>query len=229
MAITFDTSGNATQGSVLPTVEVAFTPGAGDNMVLIAVHAVNRAGYTSSGVVYDPAGSNVSMTLLDTEVTPVSYHLAVYILTDGSIAKSTEKTIRGTLTSGSARQVLVVNSFTADDVLAYVSGSASSSADTAGVITQTVSTAIGDMVVDAIAALSETPTPDASQTARGENGDGYLRTSSKVAAGSSEDMEWTVGTNRALAQIAIVLREGGGGGSAVPLIGPGLLSSGLIL
>lgn len=224
MAVAFDNSAVTYSGSVLASIDQSFTPGSGSDMVILAAHWVHRGGRTSSSVVYDPAGSNVAFTKLGNQTWEISagsgtiYDLALYILKDANISKSTAKIIRAT-NNDSARQGILVASFTGVDQTTST-GTLQLDKDEAATgttVSNSVSSSTGDMVVDflAMGTVGTLPVEDVSQT---EFSGVPLNMNSTAGSGSYEagaasvSMGWSWSGSRNYNWLGVNLLQAGGGG-----------------
>ena len=119
MAVAFDVGAKAeTADGDGSTIDVSFTPGSGSNMVIIVQGLGATANKTVASVQYDPGGGDqADFTFID-DVTQSSTDLhttGFFILKDVDIVKSTAKTIRGTINSGTCWLGIGVASFTGVD------------------------------------------------------------------------------------------------------------------
>jgi len=213
MAVTFGLVASAAQESVVNTIELSITPGSDSDMVLVAFHAVNRTTFRSGSVIYDPAGANVAFTSLGSITHPTSnYDFEAYILLDANIVNGVEKTIRGVVaSSGTARQSLIVASFSGVDqatAVAHAVASLASAASTATSFSSVVSSATGNLVVDGVMVVAESPTVGAGQTQQGAvtQSANYARISTEAGAASTA-MSWATSGSRQHAQLAFSLPQ----------------------
>ena len=146
MAVAYDTGVSNGITSIGASVDVSITTASGSNMVLIAVHAVHRTGFTSSSVTLDPVVTPKSFTNLISQVDGSTYEISIWILKDADITKGSAVTIRGTA-SGSARQDIHVLSFTGVDQTTS-NGTPTGTAVNHTAVSDNVSSSTGDMCVD---------------------------------------------------------------------------------
>lgn len=137
------TADYTTTGTVAPT---------GDDLMILAVQVnIRSSSNDPETCVYDPSGSATELTLVGLyEESGTGYDLAIYRLMDSDIAKGVAKNFQFT-SVGSARQGFIVAVFSGVDQTTPL-GTPVTEDESVGdsVVSNSISSASGDLVVDAV-------------------------------------------------------------------------------